>query len=101
MLLPFLFRQFVDFFFFFFFCVSALEMKLASRIGNILEFSMWRVWRGDSYNVGMILLHCNIKLWQCNKSKKCSKRVTSRHVEIQNVASVVESPARHLPTPRP
>src|SRR5215468_4466659 len=65
------------------------------------RISMWRFWRRDSHNVGMILLHCNIKLWQCNKSKKCSKRVRSRHVEIQNVASAVESPARRLPAPGP
>jgi len=49
----------------------------------------------------MILLHCNIKLWQCTKSKKCSKRVRSEHVEIENVASVVESRARRLPISGP
>ena len=45
--------------------------------------------------------HCNIKSWQCSKRKKCSKRVRSRHVEIQNVASVVESPPRRLLTSGP
>jgi hypothetical protein len=51
---------------------------------------------GEGHNVGMILLHCNIKLWRCNKSKKCPKRIRSRHVEIKNVASVVESLAHRL-----
>ena len=75
--------------------------EICEQNGKHSPISMRRGWCRDSHNVGMILLHCNIKLWQCTKSKKCSKRVRSEHVEIENVASVVESRARRLPISGP